>query len=261
MTGSPRTEPSFRARLLLLGASNVRRALPELLREARQRLGGPLEVLVSHGSGRSYLGPSSLLGRGLEVIAPDPFWAFEQRDPLPNFALVADAGNDLAYGSRPEPIAAAIERIVVRLEQDGARTVVVGLPLATLSAIGPVRFHLARALLFPTRRIDRARILDDALDLDVRLAAIASAHGAAFVRPRAHWYGIDPIHVRLRARADAAREILETWGPRSTSSAPPALELGALGRLKPAAWTWFGLGVAWPQPSAAFADRTRISWI
>ncbi len=253
------------ARLLLLGASNVRRVLPEIVREARTRIGGPLEVLVSHGSGRSYLGPSLLLGRGLDAIARDPFWAFEASAPLPTFAILADAGNDLAYGARPEPIAAAIERNVARLARNGARTVVVGLPVATLAAIGPSRFHLARALLFPTRRVERARLVDDARDLDARLAAIAHDHGAAFVAPRGEWYGIDPIHVRRGARDEAARVLCESFGARGPVLEGPVLEgilleRAALGRLKPAACTWFGRHRSCPQPSARLADGTRVSW-
>lgn len=245
---------------MLCGASNVRRALPEFLREVRWRLGGPLDVVVSHGSGRSYLGPSSLLGRGLEAIAPEAFWAFEREAELPTYALVADVGNDLAYGARPEPVAEAIERVVARLRDRGTRTVLVGMPVATLTRIGPLRFHAARALLFPTRRIDRARLLEDARVLDARLASIAREHGARFVAPRADWYGIDPIHVRLGMRAEAARLLFESFGARRDTG-PDALELGALGRLKPATWTWFGRRARWPQPSATLGDGTRVSWI
>ncbi|MCY2961559.1 MAG: hypothetical protein NTY35_15455 [Planctomycetota bacterium] len=255
-----RTEIEPRARLVLLGASNVRRVLPELLREARWRLGGPLQVLVSHGNGRSYLGASSFLGRGLDKIAPEPFWAFEADADVPTFALVADAGNDLAYGSPPEPVAEAIERVVARLARRGARTVILGLPLASLESVGALRFGLTRTLFFPTRRVDRSRLLEAARDLDRRLAAIARAHGAAFVPPRGDWYGLDPIHVRLRARAEASRLLFEGFGPR-IPVAPNSLELGALGRLKPAAWTWFGHPARWPQPSAVLGDGTRVSWI
>jgi len=255
----PAPEREVRARLLLCGASNVRRSLPEFVREARWRLGGPLEIVVSHGSGRSYLGPSRLLGRGLDSIAPAEFWSFEREPERPTYALVADAGNDLAYGSRPGPVADAIERLVARLTRGHARTVVLGMPLVTLAAIGAVRFHAARALLFPTRRIERARIQSDARALDDRLQAIAREHGAEFVTPRADWFGLDPIHVRLRARADAARVVFESFGPRHPVP-PHALELGALGRLKPAAWSWFGHAARWPQPSATLGDGTRISW-
>lgn len=248
------------ARLVLLGASNVRRMLPEIVRAARLRIRGPLEIVVSHGSGRSYLGPSNLLGRGLDAIAQDPFWDFEGLAMLPTFAIVADPGNDLAYGSRPEPIAAAIERTVARLARNGARTAVVGLPVLTLAAIGPVRFHLARTLLFPTRRIERAQILADAVDLDARLERIAREHGAAFVAPRSEWYGIDPIHVRRGARVEAAREMCETFGPSDPELRDVALERAALGRLKPAQCTWFGRRRTHPEPSTTLADGTRVSW-
>ena len=247
------------ARLLLLGASNVRRALPELVREARWRLGTPLDVVASHGSGRSYLGPSRLLGRGLDRIAPEEFWRFEAARDAPNFALVADAGNDLAYGSAPAPIADAIQAVVERLTRS-SRVVIVGLPLAALRELGPLRFHTVRALLFPTRRIERARVLADAAELDARLRTIASLYGATFVAPRSEWYGLDPIHVRIRARALAASTMLESAGVRRSARAH-ALELGAFSRLKPAQFSWFGSQATWPQPSASLADGTRISWI
>ncbi len=247
------------ARLLLLGASNVRRALPELVREARWRLGSPLEVVASHGSGRSYLGPSRLLGRGLDRIAPDAFWRFEEARDAPNFALVADVGNDLAYGSAAAPIASAIRAVVERLTRS-SRVVIVGLPLASLRELGPLRFHTVRMLLFPTRRIERARVLAEAEDLDARLRAMATQHGATFVAARSEWYGLDPIHIRIRSRADAASTMLETLGARRAAS-QHALELGAFSRLKPAEFSWFGTPATWPQPSASLADGTRISWI
>lgn len=256
----PHPEPDYRARLVLLGASNVRRVLPELLREARDRLGSPLQAIVSHGNGRSYLGPSTFLFRGLDVIAPEAFWSFENGPDLPTFALVADAGNDLAYGAAPGPVADSIERTVARLAASRARTVVLGMPLASFANLGALRFHAARALFFPTRRIERAKLLADARELDGELARIARRHGAAFVVPRADWYGLDPIHIRLRARSDAARVLFESFGPRAAAPRH-ALELGALGRLKPAEWTWFGQAARWPQPSAALSDGTRISWI
>ncbi|MBL8861833.1 MAG: hypothetical protein JNK02_07450 [Planctomycetes bacterium] len=248
-----------RARLLLLGASNVRRMLPELVREARWRLGAPLDVVASHGSGRSYLGPSSLLFRGLDRIAPDAFWSFEQSQDAPACALVADPGNDLAYGARPEVVAASIERLVARLVRGSRCVVIAGPPLASLASLGPLRFQAARALLFPTRRIDRARVKADAEELDARLRAIAQAYHSTHVAPRAEWYGIDPIHVRLRARGEAARTLLEALGPRRGAE-PGSLELGALSRLKPQSFSWFGIQASWPQPSARLADGTRVSW-
>ncbi len=255
---SPEREP--RARALFLGASNVRRALPELVREARTRLGAPLDVLVSHGHGRSYLGPSRVLGRGLSMIAPDAFWAFEREPSRPTHALIGDAGNDLVYGAQPAVVAEAIEHVVARLADRGARVVVAGLPLATIERIGALRFHLVRTLFFPTRRVDRAGIVAAARELDARLEACAARYGAAFVRPDASWYGLDPIHLSLRGRPAAAEALLASWGPRRLGPLP-SLELLAIGRIKPAAWTVLGRAVTWPQPSAGLSDATRVTWI
>jgi hypothetical protein len=249
-----------RARALFLGASNVRLALPELVREARARLGAPLDVRVSHGHGRSYLGPSRMLARGLSVIAPDAFWEFEDARDVPTYALIGDAGNDLVYGARAAPVAEAVESVVARLADRGARVVVAGLPLATIAGIGALRFHLVRTVFFPTRRVNRAGIVDAARELDGLLEAAAARRGAAFVRPDPDWYGIDPIHVRLRARPAAAEALLASWGPRLFAPAP-ALELLAIGRIKPAACTVLGRPVTWPQPSAGLSDRTRVTWI
>lgn len=254
----PEREP--RARALFLGASNVRRALPEFVREARARLGAPLDVLVSHGHGRSYLGPSRMLGRGLSVIAPDSFWDFERASALPTHALIGDAGNDLVYGARPAVVAEAVERVVARLSDRGARVVVAGLPIATIESIGALRFHLVRSIFFPTRRVDRAGIVAAARELDALLEACATRHGAAFVRPEASWYGLDPIHLSLRARPAAAEALLESWGPRRLGPLP-SLELLAVGRIKPAAWTVLGRAVTWPQPSAGLSDATRVTWV
>jgi hypothetical protein len=159
--------PAARARVVLVGASNLTRYLPTVLAHARAAFGGPLEVLTANGLGRSYGTPSSVLGRVLPGIVPCGLWnaldAAAERAPLPTAALVTDIGNDLVYGRTPDEVAGWVETVLARLAAHAARTVVTALPIASIETLGPRRFALVRAVLFPSHRIDldtvRARAL------------------------------------------------------------------------------------------------------
>ncbi len=252
--------PEPRSRALFLGASNVRLALPELVAAARARLDGPLDILASHGHGRSYLGPSRVGLRTLPAIACDPFWRFEDGPRIPTAALVADVGNDLVYGAGAHDLVEAVARVVARLARAGVRTTVVGLPLPTLEALPAWRFHLARGILFPLRRVRRARLLADAGAVHGRLAEVARDWGAAFVEPNPAWYGLDPIHLRRRRRQEAAGALLAAWGPAAAAPAVEPLRAG-LRSLRPLEQVVLGRPRRREQPSARLADGSRASWL
>jgi hypothetical protein len=257
-------EPAVRVafpRVLFLGASNVQRLLPELVRAARERLGAPLDVLASHGRGRSYIGPSRFIGRGLPVVAPPALWAALERGPAPAAALLADAGNDLAYGASAARTGEAIAALVTRLAERGTRVSLAGLPLAVLEATGPVRFALARTLFFPTRRIERAAVLAEARALDERLRALGGERGCAYVALDPSWYGVDPIHVRFARRAEAARAFVAPFALAAAAEPGPAPggPVRAL-RVQPAESSWLGWRRSCPQPSGRLPDGTSLSW-
>jgi hypothetical protein len=203
--------PALRA--VLLGASNLAHSFPHILAHVRRRSGGPVEVLGAFGSARSYGEWSRLFWvRGLPGIVGCGLWReLAAREPLPTVALLTDVGNDLAYGESVERIASWVETCLGRLAAARAATVLTLLPLASLERVPPWRFHLARALLFPGRAIERQALLDRARELDLVLRRLAREAGAAVVEPDPAWYGIDLIHIKRKVAERAWGEILGRW--------------------------------------------------
>src|SRR5690242_2621175 len=75
-------------RVVLLGASNLTRAIATVLETALGVWGGPLDVLAALGNGRSYGLRKAWLWRELPGIAGCGLWdAWERRPPAPTAAL------------------------------------------------------------------------------------------------------------------------------------------------------------------------------
>ena len=114
-------------RVVLLGASNLTRALPLVIGLARQRLGGPLDVHAALGHGRSYGRRSTVLIRSLPGVLESGLWpaleAPAQGASVALHALLTDVGNDIVYGHDPDTIAGWIDTCIGRLAGLGARIV------------------------------------------------------------------------------------------------------------------------------------------
>lgn len=245
-------------RVVLLGASNLTRGFRTVVREARARLGTPLEVLAALGHGRSYGLDSTFMGRRLPSIARSDLWPrLAQAPPAGTAALLCDVGNDVAYGVPPELLAAWIGSTLDRLERAGARPVLVGLPVHRIEALAPAWFAFWSRCFFPGRGLERERVLESARAVEEALVAEARARGLALVAPRPEWFGADPIHY-ARSRADEAwRRILAPWGERLGAAAPPPL---ARVPLPPPAERWvLGRHQTRNQPAARLSEGTTLS--
>jgi hypothetical protein len=200
-------EPVLRA--VLLGASNLRISLPFVLDRVRCRARGPVEALVACGHGRSYGTWSRFLFvRRLPGIVGCDLWGeLAARPPRPTLALVTDVGNDLAYGVPVGEVAGWVEACLDRLSPE-TEIVMTLLPLDRLERLSGRQVRLAAALLFPGRPAPWPGLLDRARELDGRLRRIGRERGARLVEPAAGWYGLDPIHLRRRARREAWSQIL-----------------------------------------------------
>jgi hypothetical protein len=253
--------PPPAARAIVLGASNVELYRRALVRALLQALPGPLEIHLVCGLGRSYGLPSFVLGRELCSIGEAGLWrALERAPAAPTFALVADVGNDLAYGAAPERVAGWIEDVLARLAAREARAATVGLPLGALRALGPLRFALFRAMYFPGRGLARAPLVAAAERLERSLAERSRARGLGHVVPPAGWFGLDPIHLRPRAVEPAFDAWLAALGlARGTRTRPPGAR-SAAGRARPARSRLFGRERAVPQPSAHLPGGGSLSW-
>lgn len=259
--GGPRPRVA-RPRLVALGASNLARGMLALLDAARAAHGGPIEAFAALGRGRSYGIRSSLLGRGLGGIHDCGLWpTLTASAPAPTTAIVMDVGNDLLYGVEVDLLLSWVDAALQRLAAAGARSIVVGLPMATLRQLGDRRYRVVRSILFSRCRLTRTEMLDRAERTHHGLAALAHAHGATFHELPAHGYGFDAIHFRHRVWPDVARGWL---GLAADAAAPAPACNGAWARLRflgaaPAASTWFGRERRAAQPVRRWADGTTLA--
>jgi hypothetical protein len=220
VSGSDLSSPEHPTRrVVLLGASNLTRAIATVLRIARAAGDGPLDAWAALGHGRSYGQRSVVLGRALPGIVECGLWdALNGAPSLPTTALVTDVGNDILYGTPVDRIAGWVEVCLDRLAAAHARPVLTALPLANLNTLTERRFRFFRSVLFPLSRLTLAEATDRARSLDARLRDMALARGLRLIEPRATWYGIDPIHIRMRHWPTAWGEILSAMSAQACPS-------------------------------------------
>ena len=249
-------------RIVLLGASNLVRALPTVTDLARASGKVPLEIMAAVGHGRSFGLPSQVLGRTLPGIRGCGLWqGLQERPSLPTVAVITDVGNDILYDVPNETIAAWVTSCVDDLSTQSAQALLVGLPLVALEQLGELRFTLLRTCLFPRARISLREALARARDLNARLEALARTRNVTLIHPPGEWYGLDPIHIRGRWIARAWQEILSELSATATLGVP---------RIR--FWTrirWYAylpherqiMGVTQrrEQPCAMFRDGTTLS--
>ncbi|HEY3569672.1 MAG TPA: hypothetical protein VGP73_17195 [Thermoanaerobaculia bacterium] len=245
-------EPALRA--VLLGASNLKISLPLVLDLVRRRAGGPVEALAACGHGRSWGAWSRFLYvRHLPGITQCGLWEeLRGRPPLPTLALLTDVGNDLVYGASVEEIAGWVETCLDRLGP-GTEIVMTLLPLARLERLSGLQVRLAASVLFPGRPAPWPALLDRARELDERLRRIGGERGARLVEPAAGWYGLDPIHLRRRARREVWAHVL----PTPSGPVPPAgRRLPLLGAAES---RLFGATLRRTQPALRLPDGSAVS--
>jgi hypothetical protein len=251
-------------RVVLLGASNLTRGIGTVVETCCRLWGRPLDILAAHGHGRSYGLRKAILFRELPGIIESGLWeALERRPPAPTAALLTDIGNDLLYEVPVPEIVSWVEWCLDRIQKTQARVVMTRLPLANLESLTPRRFFLLRNLLFPGCPLSLATVTERAHDLDRRLVALAGQRGLSLVGHRVEWYGLDPIHIKVRHWSRAYGEIMSPWLEEGLS---PGLAQGSL-------WRWIYLRLLAPdrrwllgreqrqvQPAGILADGTAVSF-
>ena len=204
-----------RRRVVLLGASNLARGLSTVLQTARGTWGAPVDVLAALGRGRSYGARSRFLIRSLSGILDCGLWpalaAHRARGEAPTAALVTDIGNDILYGSSVRTIAEWVAEALDRLLDAQARVCVTQLPVANLETLSPRRFEICKKILVPQCPLHFEEVCERTRQLNEAVIALADARRIPIVAQRAEWYGIDPIHLRMRAWPSAWCEIMSPW--------------------------------------------------
>lgn len=253
----------MRKRVVVLGASNVTLSGSTLLQSARAILGRDVAFHIAAGLGRSYGERSAILGRTLPAILKCRLWEdLPGSGTGPVRALVTDIGNDILYGYPVEEIARWVEACIDRLLAVGARVVITSLPLESLRSLGPVRYHIARQIFFPTRFQGFHEARNRAERLDARVRELAANKGIGLAVLEGAWYGLDPIHIMRGRRREAWNSILQGWD-ESSEPRPPSTGIdGHLPSLRFAVpderWI-LGLHRRHDQPWWRLADGTTIS--
>ncbi len=250
-------------RLVLLGASNLTLSLRTVIRLMQDRFGGPSEVLVAAGHGRSYGQYSQVLIRGLPGIASSGLWShLDSGRKLPTYALLTDIGNDIAFGYTPEQILEWVSRCVHRLQRQAARIVMTNVPIASIASLSETHYRLIRTIFFPFSRLSRQEAINRTRLLHSGLRDIASEYNLQLFEQEPIWFGPDAIHIRYRKRKELFRRVVDRL-PASSDARDSMVDEA----LRNATWskrprfayrTVFGKEQYRQQPSGQLTDGTSV---
>ncbi len=257
---------NFRRPVILLGASNLTRDFPLILRLLESSLSTPYEIFTALGHGRSYGNWSRLLHRALPGIAQCEIWNVipekDNKHPQP-LALLTDIGNDLVYGQSVDAIFGWIENCINRLQAINAKISVTLLPEASLSQLSSFRFELTRRLFFPHNHISLESLKQNVSLLNSRLSDLSKHNCINVLEIPSECYGFDPIHYRYSHRATLWKMVLSQW------ESPDMMNLAIQNRwhdfvysvtqLHPAVKRQWGKTMHSPQPTRILKDGTPVS--
>jgi hypothetical protein len=249
--------------IVLLGASNLVLGWPAMMKALQRRTADPLRVNIATGMGRSYIKTSAFWFRRLPSILDCQLWNhLPQESGEPPRVLITDVGNDIVYLYEPDQIAESIRECIrkVRNWRSDAEFVMTGLPLASLMRVGKSRFLIARTILFPGCTLSRNTVIERSMELDRLVRQIAHESGIRFIEPAPQWYGMDPIHVLPRFRAEAFCTYFDAFELPS-SSEPDNVRQQSKIRLPTAAQrTVFGREKTVLQPAASTPNLIVSAW-
>lgn len=253
--------------MILLGASNVTKAISTIIETAQHLLGSPLDVYAAIGHGRSYGIRSNVFVRGLPSVLDSRLWDVIGREQttIPTYGLIGDIGNDVMYGPSPDTIAGWIETCLDRLQSLRADVVCTSLPIARIERLKQWEYLIARTLLFPSNRLSLEEAMRRARNVVEHVEHLAAARRIPFVELPGEWYGIDPIHIRRSHWAQAWGGILHHWIGKDDPNEDVYRARGSIRRWmklrtkSPEQWWLLGMERGRSQPCATLDDGTRIS--
>ena len=207
-------------KVIILGASNVARGLSSVVQTAQLIISKPIDFYMAIGHGRSYGQWSKVFGRTLPGINECAIWeALSESNNhdtrVSDYALITDIGNDIPYGADIQQILDWVKLCVDKLqnEHDVQNIILTSLPVDSLATLTKTRFNIIRALLFPRSPITFASAIKNSTELNNELIRYATQENPAitFVPLSGRWYGLDPIHIRVKHWKQAWPEILLNW--------------------------------------------------
>jgi len=215
-------------RVVVLGASNVRRGLAAVAATAQALSPKPVDLLLAMGHGRSYGKWSSVPGRALPGILQCQLWSDLAAAPnKPTAAVITDIGNDLLYGVEPVRLCDWVAACVNRLLDAGAKIALTELPMASLARLGTIRYALFRSFFFPRCRLSLTEITQRANEVTSRLHQMASKRGTKVIALPKEWYGFDPIHIKREQNLACWENFFRTATNQTTTPTVERLALRA----------------------------------
>lgn len=249
-------------RVVVLGASNVKRNISTVAAVARATACEPIDLMMALGHGRSYGKPSSVPGRRLPGILESQLWQdLAERPRLPTVALITDVGNDLLYGVSPERLLGWVGQTLERLLRVDAEVRITGLPIDSMRRLGRLRYGLFRTFMFPHCRLPLEQVQRYADEVHSGLEELANSK-AQFVRLRSEWYGFDPIHFKRKHSFEAWQTLFAATFSKKSQKNFRLLNLServALQLATPAERTLFGVRQNGIQPATSLSDGTKVS--
>ena len=250
-------------RVVLLGASNLSRSFPMVVATARSTWGEPVEIMAAMGHGRSYGQDTSVFGRKISGIFPCALWQdLQNRPTMPTAALVTDIGNDLLYGVTSDRLYEWVVQCLDRLASVGAAIVVTQMPIENVERLSEARFRFFRRLIFPRSRLTLADAKVIVREFNDRLIELGESRNISVIPVSSAWYGLDPIHLKRRAKRHAWPSLLAAWRAADAPLvvARPSLWTAAyLTSLAPWERSLWGVSRRATQPSGRLSDGTTIS--
>lgn len=234
----------------------------------QQHYGGPSEVLVAAGHGRSYGKNSQVLVRELPGIVCSGLWrhlyvANSNSSPLPTYALLTDIGNDIPYGFAPKQILHWVSWCIGQLGGCSAQIVMTNLPMSSIEALSEQRFNLYRNVLFPSCRLSRSEVVNRAREIHQGLIDLAACHQLMLYEPASEWMSIDSIHIAFRKRRAFYQRLFKHFAVKQAKSTviegSRVPSISWLKRPQFAVRRVFGKVKYVSQPSGQLADQSIVS--
>lgn len=251
-------------RILLLGASNLTLSLRTVIDLAQQRCGGPSDVQVAAGHGRSYGAASQVLIRGLPGITGCALWSrLDAIEHLPTYALLTDIGNDIPYGIDPRRLLSWVNWCIDRMQDHAAQIVMTNLQIATIESLSKAHYRIVRGVFFPFCRLSLRSVVERANVVHQGLADIARDRHVILIESESEWFGPDAIHVlpwKRKAYYRRACGRLQTADQDSLNGTEPGrTPLAWLRRPRFEQMTLLGRQRCQPQPSGRLSDGSLVS--
>lgn len=185
-------------RILLYGASNLWLSRRQALTELRRRFPGHLEIGLALGPGRSY---GLKAGNPLMKYEPLSTIKFGFSAPVEGekLALLTDIGNDVAYIQRPDIIIEWVRDLATRLEAEGYRIVMGGLPTKSIAQIGPQMFKILSRLYFPDYSLSPTQVIGHLEEVSYQVRELSRQAGYRHIELNQDWFTFDRFHLNRRS--------------------------------------------------------------